>query len=325
MSSARRVAVTVAVVMIAGVGVSAASAASPPTAPRHVGGGTGWLPTTPDQWPLVVDETTSAPQTITRGITHTVDSLSTVGGAQKAQVLNVDLSDPNVRLGVVESHDAIADPLDETVSSMANRTGAVAGINGDFFNIYGDGSPVGMVIRDGRLVKSPNTTGHLSDLGVRPDGSLTIGTEAYVGTLTDGTATHALASVNTTDTLSGDGITRVTPDLGVTAIPASTVVKGHLGSDGTSLIVDSVATAVTSLPTLAAGTEDLAGTGASGQWLASKVKAGETIKVAETISPDNNLSQAVVPSRVVPMMASSGYSTMANSRSSRRRSASALR
>jgi hypothetical protein len=93
---------------------------------------------------------------------------------------------------------------------------------------------------------------------------LVIGTQAYAGTLTDGTASHPLASVNTTDTLSGDGITRVTPDLGATPIPASTVVTGHTSANGTSLTVDSVATAVTSLPTLAAGTEDLVGTGTSG-------------------------------------------------------------
>jgi exopolysaccharide biosynthesis protein len=278
--------------MIAGMGVSAASAAAPPPAQTSGGSGTGWLPTTPDQWPLVVDENTSAPQTITRGITHTTDSVDTVGGAQKAQVLNVDLSDPNVRLGVVESHDAIADPANETVSSMANRTGAVAGINADFFNIYGNGPPEGMVIRDGRLVKSPSPSWP-ADLGVRPDGSLVIGTQAYAGTVTDGSATHALASVNTTDTLSGDGITRVTPDLGATPIPASTVVTGHTSANGTSLTVDSVATAVTSLPKLAAGTQDLVGTKTSGQWLASNVKAGDTVALAETISPDNNLSQAV--------------------------------
>ena len=52
-------------------------------------------------------------------------------------------------------------------------------------------------------------------------------------------------------------------------------------------------TAVATLPALAAGTEDLVGTGTSGQWLASNVKAGDTIAVTETISPDNNLSQAV--------------------------------
>ena len=292
LGSVRRVAVTVAVVMIAGLGVSAASAAPHSPAQNNVGSSTGWLPTTPDQWPLVVDENTSAAQTITRGITHTMDSVDTVGGAQKAQVLNVDLSDPNVRLGVVESHGAIADPANETVSSMANRTGAVAGINADFFNIYGNGTPEGMVIRDGRLVKSPSPSWP-ADLGVRPDGSLVIAAQAYAGTLTDGSASHPLASVNTTDTLSGDGITRVTPDLGATSIPASTVVTGQTTANGTSLIVGSVVTAVATLPALAAGTEDLVGTGTSGQWLASNVKAGDTIAVTETISPDNNLSQAV--------------------------------
>jgi len=292
----RCAAVVVAMVTAAAMaGTTAASASA--TAPGKLGqGGTSsgkpWLPPTPSQWPVVVDEQNSAPQTVTRGITHSVDSLQTVAGAQKAQVLNVDLTDPNVRLATVESHDHLTDPPNETVTSMARRTGAVAGINGDFFNIYGNGTPEGILIRDGRLLKSPSPSWP-ADLGVQADGSIVIGTQKYAGTITDGTAAHPLASVNTTDTLSGNGITRVTPELGASSFPASTVVAGHTDSTGSTLTVDSVNTAVTSLPPLSAGTEDLVGHGASGAWLGSTVKPGDTIKVAETISPDNNLSQAL--------------------------------
>jgi hypothetical protein len=70
----------------------------------------------------------------------------------KAYVLRVDLADPMVRSevlfpGVV----AAARPL----STMARRAGAVAAINGDFFNIRATNAPVGAVVTHGNLIKAP--------------------------------------------------------------------------------------------------------------------------------------------------------------------------
>lgn len=250
-----------------------------------------WLPQTPDQWPLVVDEQRSTPQTLTNGLTHWSDQLQTAGGAQRAQVLNADLTDPNLRLGVVESHDHLTDPADEVPTSMANRTGAVAGINGDFFEIYASGRPEGMVDIDGRLVKSPDPA-RPWELWVRRDGSIGIGAETYVGTVTAGSDSHPITSVNTVNSLSQDALVRVTPDLGTPSpIPSSTVVTGHLA--GSDLIVDSVAQGVTDLPQLPAGTEDLVGTATSGQWLTAHAHAGDRLAVAEKLAPDNDIQQAV--------------------------------
>lgn len=41
----------------------------------------------------------------------------------------------------------------ETVTSMVSRTGAIAGLNGDFFPFTG--SPLGMMVRDGQLLSTP--------------------------------------------------------------------------------------------------------------------------------------------------------------------------
>jgi exopolysaccharide biosynthesis protein len=253
-----------------------------------------WLPATPDQWPLVVDETTTPKQTLTRGVDHWSDTLQTVGGAQRAQLLDVNLADPNVRLGVVESHDHLTDPADEVPSSMAHRTGAIAGVNSDFFEIYGTGRPEGMVVRDGRLMKSPNHD-RPWDLWVRQDNSIGIGEETYTGTVTSGAASHAITSVNTVNDLSGGGLVRVTADLGTPSpIPASTVVTGHRDpADKSVLVVDSVATGVTDLPQLPEGTEDLVGGGASGQWLQAGAHAGDRLTISEKLGPDDNVKQAV--------------------------------
>lgn len=83
-----------------------------------------WLPDTPENWPLVVDYTRTPAETVTRGLQHYGETYDTVGGRQHIQVLKADLSDPNLRVGVVEA-DTVTDPQDETPSSMAHRTHAV--------------------------------------------------------------------------------------------------------------------------------------------------------------------------------------------------------
>ena len=273
-----------------------ASAASVVSAVSAPGDASAWLPPTPDQWPLAVDETVTPSRTLTRGVQQHADLLQTVGGAQRAQVLDVDLADPNVRLGVVESHDHLTDPVDEVPSSMAHRTGAVAGINGDFFQIYASGRPKGMVVIDGRLVKSPDPTWN-ADLWVRRDGSIGIGAETYTGTVTAGAtgANTAITTVNAVDALSGgDALVRVTPDLGTPSpIPASTVAAGHLDRDGTTLLVDSVTAGVTGLRQLAAGTEELVGSGTRAQWLTQNVRVGDRVAVAERLGPDADVVQGL--------------------------------
>jgi len=58
-----------------------------------------WLPPTPTYWPQMVGEQSTRSQTITSGVQYNTDTYQTVGGAQKAQVLNIDLTNPNIKFG----------------------------------------------------------------------------------------------------------------------------------------------------------------------------------------------------------------------------------
>lgn len=273
------------VLVLAGVVAPAVSAAAAP-APGS------WLLPTPANWGLVVDQTTTPPQTVTQGVSEYSETYDTVGGRQHTQVLDVDLHAPNVRLGVVEAGDVVTNPADETVTSMAARTHAVAGVNGDFFEIHASGRPLGGVITDGKLLKSPRPDFN-AQLGVRADGSVVLGPQDFTGTVTDGAGTHALASVNVVNDLVTGGITEVTPDLGgATGLTASTLVTGHRGSGG-SLVVDAVQTGVTAAPTLGADGLALLGCGEGGQWLASTAHPGDTLALAGRVGPDNDLKQLI--------------------------------
>ncbi len=284
-------AVTTLAVLAAGgaTGLPAAAAA------RRPGGRaaqTSWLPATPPDWPQVVDFSRTPSDTVTRGVTHYSETYDTVGGRQHTQVLNVNLADRNVRLGVVQAGDTITDPADETVSSMADRTHAVAGVNGDYFEIHGTGRPIGGVISDGVLMKTPKP-GFASQLGVRPDGSLVMGPETFSGTITDGAATHALTSVNTVNDLAAGGITEVTPYLGdSTGLTSGTLVLGHRSAAGV-FTVDSVTGSTTSVGRLAKDQLGLLGAGAGGRWLAADVHPGDTVRLATALSPDNDLTQLI--------------------------------
>ncbi len=84
-------------------------------------------------------------------------------------------------LRVVLSNDAIAGfrPQAELTSAMCVRVDCLVAINGDFF--AGEGQPVGAVLSDGRLMRSPNPKHH--QFSVAGDGTMSTGPLEWRGTL----------------------------------------------------------------------------------------------------------------------------------------------
>lgn len=278
------------VAAVAAIGLAAGFGA--PTAHAASAAVPSWLPATPANWSTVVQRTTGDPMTITSGVAEHADTLDTVTGREPAQVLNVDLTDPNVRVGV-EGTTTLIDPKDETISSMAARTGAVAGINGGFFDINASGQPDAGQIVDGEIWKSPQHK-HDGTFVVLKDGTSAIRDEEFSGTISDGSATHALYSVNWTSDATAGQITEVTPRLGgpTTLSSKPVFVSGTSSDGGATLTVDSVG-AIKSLPALANGHYGLLAAGAGGTWLSSSIHVGDTVTLASSISPDNNIQELI--------------------------------
>ncbi|MDQ0682305.1 hypothetical protein QFZ56_001268 [Streptomyces achromogenes] len=92
------------------------------------------------------------------GVTYRQYDLAAAAGTAHAHVLGVDLADPRVRLGLLYPGVMAAR---STVSSLAGRQGAVAGVNGDFFDITeaqhpgvaATGASVGPAVAGGRALK----------------------------------------------------------------------------------------------------------------------------------------------------------------------------
>ncbi|MFC4030115.1 phosphodiester glycosidase family protein [Streptomyces polygonati] len=116
-------------------------------------------------------------------------------GWYDAQYLSVDLSNSAVSTNLLTSGPvASGGPL----SAAANKAGAVAGVNGEFFDIGNSNAPLGGEVQDGKVLKSADIGGR-DHVGVSDDGiaqlvDLTVDTSAnFAG------ADHKVLSLNAAD------------------------------------------------------------------------------------------------------------------------------
>ncbi|MEU4874358.1 phosphodiester glycosidase family protein [Streptomyces sp. NPDC021608] len=95
---------------------------------------------------------------VAAGVSYRQYDLRGAAGTARAHVLDVDLANPRVRLGLLYPG-AVASRA--PLSALADRQGAVAGVNGDFFDISeaqhpgveATGSSVGPAVANGRALK----------------------------------------------------------------------------------------------------------------------------------------------------------------------------
>src|SRR5439155_25591651 len=100
-----------------------------------------------------------AATTIARGVTYQQFDIHGTKGLTHAHVVTVDLRDPHVRLDLLYPGAVAARAA---VSQLADAQGAVAGVNGDFFNITepqhpgveATGSTDGPAIASGHTLKA---------------------------------------------------------------------------------------------------------------------------------------------------------------------------
>jgi hypothetical protein len=134
---------------------------------------------------------TVATQKIAPGLTITNFQRLESGGWNKGNVLTADLTVPTLSLDVRNSGTVAGV---DTVSNQLAGTGAVAGINGDFFDMNYTGAPVGTAAGHDGLLNAPS--------GTRPAFSIAGGKAAIAamtsaGTFTSGGVSHAVAGYNT--------------------------------------------------------------------------------------------------------------------------------
>ncbi|MGW2489889.1 phosphodiester glycosidase family protein [Streptomyces sp. NPDC001606] len=123
---------------------------------------------------------------IAPGVTYRQFDVDAAAGTAHAHLLTVDLANPHVRVDLLHPGAVAARA---TVSRMADSAGAVAGVNGDFFNITesqhpgveATGASVGPAVADGTVLKAAVPKGQRFGPALPPGTS----TEDVLGVGTD--------------------------------------------------------------------------------------------------------------------------------------------
>jgi len=283
---------TVAVGFGAAGGVLPAGATPPPASFTEYA--RAEVPPLPQGWPLARTASKSGATTVVPGVLHYSENFVLPHTRERANVLTVNLNRAGLRLGVVAAHDRVISPKDERVTSMARRTGAVAGINGDYFDINADGAPLGGVMVDGALLKSP-TPDHQATLTIDSDGTAHIGQVTFTGAITSTRTTatgviktvhHVLYSLNSVPDAAKGKITELTSALGPDPLMPDglTLVTGVPVAGG--MMVSAVEPSPAVLPRLTAGQLGLLAGRRNGTWLQSLVP-GQVLQLSSSLSdPD---------------------------------------
>ncbi|MEU7817429.1 phosphodiester glycosidase family protein [Pseudonocardia sp. NPDC049154] len=108
------------------------------------------LPPPPDQPERIVESLSEAVE-VAPGVTHRDITTTTAAGNVMGDVVEVDLTTPGVRADLL-TPGAVA--ARAPIKGMADGSGAVAGINGDFFDIGRTSAPAGPAVQDGRFLKA---------------------------------------------------------------------------------------------------------------------------------------------------------------------------
>lgn len=140
-----------------------------PALPDAVGG--------PAPFPAVVARAEADPAFVAPGVSRADYAVRTADGPLVVHIVAVDPREPSLRLGSVLAQDRLIS-RGETVSSMAARTGAVAGINADYFDIGSTNQPLNVLVRDGALLRSPSAR---AALWVSRDRTVGIGSVRFEG------------------------------------------------------------------------------------------------------------------------------------------------
>lgn len=105
----------------------------------------------------------------------------TIDGMVKIGVIEADLTNPHLKLELIMGGGKLGER--SNVSAMAQRTNAVAAVNGDLYNTKGEGSPISTTLIDGELVTSPCVIPGIYALGITKDNTASINQFNFSGTV----------------------------------------------------------------------------------------------------------------------------------------------
>ncbi|MDQ2865675.1 MAG: phosphodiester glycosidase family protein [Candidatus Eremiobacteraeota bacterium] len=171
---------------------------------------------------------TPAMEVIAPGVTFGQYALLTEAGPIVANVIAVAPNHSDIAVDSGLASDALTSN-GETVSSMARRTNAVAGINGDYFDIGNTYRPTNILVRGGRLLLTPRKR---YSLVIPRSGPPQIVENTFSGTLQLADRTVTLDAINEMPP-PGGGVALLTPEFGTVAPQENLTLIGLVPTSGT--------------------------------------------------------------------------------------------
>ena len=158
---------------------------------------------------------------IAPGVAYGDYQMLTADGPLSVHVVAIDLTEPTVRLGAMLSQDHLVSQ-GEPVSSMARRSGAVAGVNGDYFDINQTNAPLNILVQNGRLERMPS---HRWAVGIDAKNIPRFAEFSLAPVALIGTVSVPIVTIN--EWPPGGGTVLTTPEFGVLR-PAANVTELQL-------------------------------------------------------------------------------------------------
>ncbi|MFF0266222.1 phosphodiester glycosidase family protein [Kribbella sp. NPDC004536] len=201
-------------------------------------------------------------------------------GWQRGDILDTDLDKHRVTVDLVNGGKVSGG---QPLSQQLARKGAIAGVNGDFFDINDTTAPLGVGVESGKLLNAP-ADGHNDTAVIGKDGLGKIAQLFLQGTATDGATKLELTNLNSPAVNAG-GIGLYTPEWGDAArtrtVDGLPTVREVILRDG---VVVSSATAPATTP-LAANEQALIGREAGADALTA-LQVGDKVDIAYGLRPD---------------------------------------
>lgn len=140
----------------------------------------------------------SSEEPVAAGVVFRQITRETGAGPQRIYLLTVDLRNPYVRLGLLFGEDNQSYAGTRTVQEMAERAGAVAALNGDYFHLKEGKHPLGLSVSEGTLLTSPMRRNDYYAFALTKDGRPLIDIFPFSGEVIapNGLSFYPLAGIN---------------------------------------------------------------------------------------------------------------------------------
>lgn len=156
-------------------------------------------------------------------------------------LLEINPHEPTLHFGTAIADDHVI-ATGERTSDLARRTGAVAGVNANYFDIGRTYEPQGLVVRDGTMLHGPTDQ---YALAIDRNNAVTMDIFRLEGTVTDGPVSYPISQFNSWPARYA---TVITPDYGAKLKPANMMFARLAPLGGETYRVVSVESARAGLP-----------------------------------------------------------------------------